>query len=51
MPSAFFFLDHHEQPLASRDARVDQFALEQHVVLRGERDHDSFTACFESALR
>ena len=27
----------HEQPLAPRDARVDQVALEQHVVLRGER--------------
>ena len=29
--------DQHEQPLASRDPRVDQVALQQHVVLRGER--------------
>ena len=32
--------DQDEQPLAPRDAGVDQVALEQHVVLRGERDHD-----------
>ena len=31
--------DQHEQPLAPRDPRVDQVALQQHVVLRGERDH------------
>jgi hypothetical protein len=31
--------DQDEQPLAPRDARVAQVALEQHVVLRGERDH------------
>src|SRR5260370_41554211 len=31
--------DQHEQPLAPRDPCVDQIALEQHVVLRGERDH------------
>ncbi len=31
--------DQHEQPLASRDSRVDQVTLQQHVVLRGERDH------------
>src|ERR1035437_5131875 len=29
----------HEQPLAPSDPRVDQVALQQHVVLRGERDH------------
>jgi hypothetical protein len=27
--------DQDEQPLAPRDSRVDQIALEQHVVLRG----------------
>ena len=32
--------DQHEQPLPPRDPRVDQVALEQHVVLRGERDHN-----------
>jgi len=32
--------DQHEQPLAPRDARIDQVALEQHVVLRGQRNHD-----------
>ena len=35
-----FLPDQHEQPLAPRDARVDQVSLQQHVVLRGERDHD-----------
>src|SRR5258708_36742457 len=31
--------DQHEQPLPTCYARVDQVALDQHVVLRGERDH------------
>src|SRR5208282_4525637 len=31
--------DQHEQPLAPRDACVDQVALQQHIVLRGEWDH------------
>src|SRR6266571_4873648 len=31
--------DQHKQPLAPRDPRVDQVALEQHVVLGGKRDH------------
>src|ERR1035437_8991865 len=31
--------DKYEQPLAPRDPRVDQVALQQHVVLRGERDY------------
>ena len=35
--------DQHKQPLAPRDARVDQVALEQHVVLRGERDRHATT--------
>ena len=35
--------DQDEKPLAPRDARVDQVALEQHVVLRGERDHHRWT--------
>src|ERR1035437_3405309 len=30
----------HEQPLAPSDPRVDQVALEQHVVLRGKRNHN-----------
>ena len=29
-----------DEPLASRDARVQQVALEHHVVLRVDRDHD-----------
>ena len=29
--------DQHEQPLASRDPRVDQVSLQQHVVLGRER--------------
>src|ERR1035437_9082691 len=36
----FLLPDQHEQPLAPRDPRVDQVALEQHVVLRGKRYHD-----------
>src|ERR1019366_1919933 len=32
--------DQHEQPLAPRDPRIDQVALQQHVVLHGERDND-----------
>ena len=32
--------DQHEQPLAPRDARVDKVALQEHVMLCGERDHD-----------
>jgi len=32
--------DQHEQPLAPRDARVDQVPLQQHVMLGGQRDHD-----------
>jgi hypothetical protein len=28
-----------QNPLAPRDARVDEVPLQQHVVLRGERDH------------
>src|SRR5437016_2476178 len=31
--------DQHNQLLAPRDPRIDQVALQQHVVLRGERDH------------
>jgi hypothetical protein len=31
--------DQHEQPLAPRDPRVNQVALQQHVVLRGQRNH------------
>jgi hypothetical protein len=31
--------DQHEQPLAPRDPRINQVALQEHVVLRGERDH------------
>jgi hypothetical protein len=29
--------DQDEQPLPPRDPRVDQVALQEHVVLRGER--------------
>src|SRR5713101_3309375 len=32
--------DQHEQPLAPRYPRVDQVALQQHVVLGSQRDHD-----------
>jgi len=32
--------DQHEQPLARRDSRVDQVTLQQHVVLRGQRNHN-----------
>ena len=31
--------DQHEQPLAPRDPRVNQVALQQHVVLRGQRNY------------
>ena len=31
--------DHYEQPFATRDPRVDQIALQQHVVLGRQRDH------------
>src|SRR5271169_2959684 len=31
--------DQHEQTLAPRDPRVDQVPLQEHVVLRGKRDH------------
>jgi hypothetical protein len=31
--------DQHHQPFAPRDPRVDQVALEQHVVLGSQRDH------------
>src|SRR6202022_2811904 len=32
--------DQYEQPLATRDPRADQVALQQHVVLGRQRDHD-----------
>ena len=31
--------DQHQQPLAPRDPRVNQVALQQHVVLRGQRNY------------
>ena len=31
--------DEHQQPLSPRDSRVDQVALQQHVVLRGQRNY------------
>jgi hypothetical protein len=31
--------DEHHQFLAPRDPRIDEVALQQHVVLRGQRDH------------
>jgi hypothetical protein len=34
-----FLPDQHQQPLAPRVPRVDEVALEQRVVRRGERDH------------
>jgi hypothetical protein len=34
-----FLLDEHNEFLASCYSRVDQVPLQQHVVLRGERDH------------
>jgi hypothetical protein len=32
--------DEHEQPLSPRDSGINQVPLQEHVVLRGERDHD-----------
>ena len=31
--------DQYQQPLAPRDPRVNQVALQQHVVLRSQRNH------------
>ena len=36
----FLLPDHHHQLLAPRDPRVDEVPLQEHVVLRGKRDHD-----------
>ena len=30
----------HQQPLAPRDSRIDQVTLQQHVVLRGQWNHN-----------
>src|ERR1700751_4917973 len=39
-PQRLLLPDEHEQPLSPRDPRIDEVSLQQHVVLRGERDHD-----------
>src|SRR5215467_12059147 len=36
----FLLTDQHEQPLAPRNSCIDKIPLQEHVVLRGERDHD-----------